>query len=126
MAGETHFDYLDGWRGVAVILLLIGHFMPVPGINLGRVGIDFFFVLSGLLMTRLLFIQKTPLPLFYRRRIARIFPAIIVFMVIMMAALLVSGTPILWHDVVSATTPPTIISFPVPAPQPCRSGTSGR
>ena len=70
-----HFDYLDGWRGCAILLLLVGHFFPIPGINFARVGVDLFFVLSGLLMCRLLFIKKVPIKVFYLRRIARIFPA---------------------------------------------------
>lgn len=74
-----HQAHLDGWRGLAITLLLIGHFMPVPGINLGSVGVSLFFVLSGLLMGQLLFVRQTPLPLFYRRRISRIVPAHLAF-----------------------------------------------
>ena len=71
---NRHIPYLDGWRGLAVAFLLLGHFFPVDGINFGTVGVHLFFVLSGLLMTRILFVQKVPLALFYQRRIARIFP----------------------------------------------------
>jgi peptidoglycan/LPS O-acetylase OafA/YrhL len=53
--------------------------LPIPGINLGKVGVNLFFVLSGWLMTRLLFIQRTPIDVFYRRRIARIVPAHLAF-----------------------------------------------
>ena len=63
-----HFDYMDGWRGLAISLLLVGHFLPVPGINLGAVGVRLFFVLSGLLMARLLFVQKVALCTFYRQQ----------------------------------------------------------
>jgi peptidoglycan/LPS O-acetylase OafA/YrhL len=82
---SDHLDYLDGWRGLAISLLLIGHFLPVPGINFGRVGVDLFFVLSGWLMTRLLFIQHTPIDTFYRRRISRILPAHLFFVVLISA-----------------------------------------
>lgn len=38
-AGETaHVATLDGWRGIAILLLLIGHFLPVPGIKLRTLG----------------------------------------------------------------------------------------
>ena len=67
---SQHFDYLDGWRGLAIIFLLIGHFYPVPGINFGHFGVNLFFVLSGLLMSRLLFVKSVPIPLFYKRRIS--------------------------------------------------------
>ena len=36
---------------MAILLLLAGHFAPVPGIKLGSLGVNFFFVLSGWLMT---------------------------------------------------------------------------
>ena len=74
-ADRPPFDYLDGWRGLAIVLLLADHFFPVPGINFGALGVNFFFVLSGWLMTHLLFVQLTPIDVFYRRRIARIVPA---------------------------------------------------
>lgn len=97
-----HVGYLDGWRGLAISLLLIGHFFPVPGINLGRLGVDLFFVLSGLLMSRLLFIKKVPIGLFYRRRIARIFPALFVFLLIILMFFFFVEKKINWAEVGSA------------------------
>ncbi len=41
-----------------------------------------FFVLSGRLMAQILFVERFPLREFYRRRIARIFPAMIAFLVV--------------------------------------------
>lgn len=70
---------LDGWRGVAILLVLWGHFFPVWGINLGTFGVEFFFVLSGRLMGRILFVNKFPLPKFFFRRATRILPALTVF-----------------------------------------------
>ena len=97
-----HFDYLDGWRGLAIALLLIGHYFPVPGINLGAFGVQLFFVLSGLLMARLLFIRKVALRTFYERRIARIVPAAYVFMAVTVAALLLLGLPVNWRETAAA------------------------
>ncbi|QNA89077.1 acyltransferase [Massilia sp. Dwa41.01b] len=89
-----HVPALDGWRGLAIVCLLLGHFFPVPGINLGLVGVHLFFVLSGLLMTRILFLQKAPLPLFYRRRIARIFPSVYFYLPVVTAVYLACGRPV--------------------------------
>jgi peptidoglycan/LPS O-acetylase OafA/YrhL len=89
-----HVAYLDGWRGIAITLLLIGHFLPVPGLNLGAVGVNFFFVLSGWLMTRILFVQETPIPVFYRRRIARILPAHLAFVALVCLWFAIDGRPI--------------------------------
>ena len=70
---------LDGWRGIAVILVLWGHFFPVAYINLGTFGVEFFFVLSGRLMAQILFLNEFPLPKFFFRRATRILPALIGF-----------------------------------------------
>lgn len=68
----AYLPYLDGWRGIAIIMVLIGHFGHS---SLGSFGVSVFFVLSGFLMSRILFIKKTPLNVFYRRRFSRILPA---------------------------------------------------
>ncbi len=71
----TYLPYLDGWRGIAIIMVLLGHFNSFGKTHhLGSFGVTIFFVLSGFLMSRILFIQKTPLNIFYRRRLARILP----------------------------------------------------
>jgi peptidoglycan/LPS O-acetylase OafA/YrhL len=90
---SEHLDYLDGWRGLAITLLLMGHFFPIPGLNLGALGVNFFFVLSGWLMTRLLFVQDTPIDAFYRRRISRIIPAHLMFLGLLVAWRLSAGLP---------------------------------
>lgn len=72
-------DYLDGWRGMAILLVLINHFFQIEGINLGRMGVDVFFVLSGMLMANILFVKKVPLSIFYKRRISRVLPVFIIF-----------------------------------------------
>ncbi len=91
---SKYIPALDGWRGLAIILLMAGHFAPVPGINLGRVGVSLFFVLSGMLMARLLFIDKVALPHFYRRRIARILPAHVVYLALTSWAWMVLKWPL--------------------------------
>lgn len=97
-----HLQYLDGWRGLAITFLLIGHFLPVPGINLGTVGVNLFFVLSGYLMGQLLFVKETPITVFYRRRISRIVPAHFFFVVCVTAFHLVSSRPVAWDETFAA------------------------
>jgi peptidoglycan/LPS O-acetylase OafA/YrhL len=84
---------LDGWRGVAIGLVLWGHFFPVPGVNLGFLGVEFFFVLSGRLMAEILFVRKFPLPEFFWRRATRIMPALLAFLLIAFVAAYFIGTP---------------------------------
>lgn len=101
---KKHLPYLDGWRGMAILFLLVGHFIPIPGLGIGTIGVNLFFVLSGLLMARLLFVDRVPLPIFYRRRISRIVPGLVVFMVLVVLAYALSGRPISWSEVATAAT----------------------
>lgn len=78
--------YLDGWRGWAVTLVIMGHFTPIPGINMGTLGVEMFFVLSGRLMAEILFISQVPLRNFFPRRINRVYPALLVFVLAVFAA----------------------------------------
>ncbi|WP_137937126.1 acyltransferase [Chitinivorax sp. B] len=98
-----HIDYLDGWRGMAILFLLVGHFFPIRGINFGAVGVNLFFVLSGLLMARLLFVEQTPLAVFYQRRIARIIPAHLFFLTCLCTFYLVTSQAINWQEILAAS-----------------------
>lgn len=81
---SQYLPYLDGWRGIAIILVLFGHFSAYHG--LGEIGVTVFFVLSGTLMSRILFVDKTPLSVFYRRRIARIVPVLWLYLAVVFAS----------------------------------------
>jgi peptidoglycan/LPS O-acetylase OafA/YrhL len=78
----THLAYLDGWRALAIISLLWGHFFPTDYINLGAFGVELFFVLSGRLMAEVLFFGRIDIGSFVRRRISRIVPALFVFVTV--------------------------------------------
>jgi peptidoglycan/LPS O-acetylase OafA/YrhL len=76
---------IDGLRAIAVMLVVSFHAFPeaMPG---GFIGVDIFFVISGFLITgiivRELDQQRFSLVAFYNRRIRRIFPALIVVLVV--------------------------------------------
>lgn len=78
-------NLLDGWRGLAIIGVLIGHFMPLPVINAGRFGVELFFVLSGRLMGKLLFVKKEAIREFYWRRITRILPILYSYIILIVS-----------------------------------------
>lgn len=102
MQGATaHLDYLDGWRGLAIALVLEGHFLGLLPLDAGRLGVDVFFCLSGFLMSGILFIQRQPLLVFYKRRFSRIIPAFSLFVVAMYALAFWEGRPFTHLDVVS-------------------------
>ncbi|MGU3541126.1 acyltransferase family protein [Methylobacterium sp. A54F] len=92
--------FLDGWRGVAILLVLVGHFLSDairPGLS--TLGVDLFFVLSGRLMAEILFVRQVPLRTFLVRRFSRVYPALFVFVVA--TTVLFYGSP-LGHGVVAA------------------------
>jgi peptidoglycan/LPS O-acetylase OafA/YrhL len=76
---SARLSALDGWRGLAILGVLFDHFVTKSGINLGRFGVELFFVLSGRLMAEILFVQKMPLNVFFLRRFSRVYPALFVF-----------------------------------------------
>ncbi len=85
-----HIPELDGIRGIAILVVLIGHFGSTANgesVKLGRtlsevfglgwIGVDLFFVLSGFLITGILLDSKGSngyFSNFYARRTLRIFP----------------------------------------------------
>lgn len=81
--------YLDGWRGLAILFVLLDHFGDIERFSFGSFGVELFFVLSGRLMAELLVVQAIPWRTFLWRRFSRIYPALFVFCTIM---LVVSST----------------------------------
>lgn len=79
--------YLDGWRACAILAVLFAHFVSTKYLNLGRFGVELFFVLSGRLMAEILFVKKTALRTFFPRRIFRVYPALFVFCTVTLLAL---------------------------------------
>jgi peptidoglycan/LPS O-acetylase OafA/YrhL len=84
-----HLPALDGVRGLAILAVLLFHFVapvnpqgPIDGaitwlFSYGALGVDLFFVLSGFLITGILYDSRTDPAYFrnfYMRRVLRIFP----------------------------------------------------
>lgn len=75
---------IDGLRAIAVSLVVLFHAAPnlVSG---GFIGVDVFFVISGYLITSIIYTQlrdeSFSLSKFYAKRIVRIFPALILVLV---------------------------------------------
>lgn len=79
MQANEHLRFLDGWRGLAILLVLAGHFGNIRVFNAGGFGVELFFVLSGRLMALILVERQQPLRVFARRRLARLWPVMLVF-----------------------------------------------
>lgn len=81
---SQHIKSLDGWRGVAILMVFLFHYLPRSPYNplsafasLGWCGVDLFFVLSGFLITGILFDTRSSsgfFKAFYARRALRLFP----------------------------------------------------
>jgi peptidoglycan/LPS O-acetylase OafA/YrhL len=87
---------LDGLRGIAILLVLFWHAGVAPR-GSGHAGVTLFFVLSGYLITRLLIEEREAhggidLLAFYRRRILRLFPALVAVGLAVSAWYAVSGS----------------------------------
>ncbi len=108
-----HMPSLDGLRGVAILLVLLHHFTDSMNVEfeinqrlsswaeLGWAGVDLFFVLSGFLITGILYDSKQKpnfFKNFYARRSLRIFPlyytalAIVILITPLLAYLKLQGT----------------------------------
>jgi peptidoglycan/LPS O-acetylase OafA/YrhL len=85
---------LDGWRGVAILLVLVNHafserFAGQAWVSLGSFGVDIFFVLSGFIITARLLEERAKtstihLRSFYLRRAFRILPPVLVYLTVLL------------------------------------------
>ncbi|MDP3231302.1 MAG: acyltransferase family protein [Myxococcales bacterium] len=95
-APSEHRADVDGWRALAVTLVVLFHAWPalVPG---GFVGVDVFFVISGFVMTRLVQRHEQASTFsvsdFYLRRINRLAPALLVVVVATLVAAVLLLSP---------------------------------
>ena len=88
---SSRIDYIDGWRAIAVGLVVMAHTLSVYGIKIlavGTLGVYLFFGISGYIITRLLLLERhktgrIDIVAFYARRIARIMPPLLVFLLVM-------------------------------------------
>ncbi len=98
-AERYQFQYLpqlDGFRGAAILLVLFAHTVESSAVPLkwmvlagplGALGVSLFLVLSGFLITGLLFAERQEtsnisLRNFYLRRVLRLLPALFVFLAV--------------------------------------------
>ena len=90
---QRYIPALDGWRGMAILLVLAGHFGGDRYLaGLGSAGVDLFFVLSGRLMADILFVRNVPLGAFFFRWFSRVYPTLLIF--VSVSAAVFSLTPL--------------------------------
>ena len=111
-SGRKHFPELDGLRGIAILLVLATHYqMAIPAhtaaeralkniLAHGWAGVDLFFVLSGFLITGILYDSKGQSNYFrnfYGRRTLRIFPLYYGFLAVVLIGLIATATARHWN-----------------------------
>ncbi|MFT5484822.1 MAG: peptidoglycan/LPS O-acetylase OafA/YrhL [Halieaceae bacterium] len=88
---------IDGLRAVSVLLILLYH-LEVSGFYGGFVGVDIFFVISGFLISGLILDdldrQQFSFGEFYKRRVARILPALFATILITLLVAIVVLPPL--------------------------------
>jgi peptidoglycan/LPS O-acetylase OafA/YrhL len=83
---------LDQWRGLALLLVLISHgFFHTGRVNgAGRIGVNLFFFISGILVFRSLSKEREEgwekIKSFWWRRMRRLYPALIAYVALMLGA----------------------------------------
>jgi peptidoglycan/LPS O-acetylase OafA/YrhL len=100
---------LDAIRAMAVSMVILGHAteLRLPLLSgLSSLGVTTFFVLSGFLITRLLLDEaassaRIGLVAFYGRRVARLLPALVLYLLIAILIQAVQGRPVPWIPVLS-------------------------
>lgn len=96
---NKHIAFLDGFRGIAISLVLLYHcFLDFTPARIGWIGVDIFFVLSGFLITGILLKTKDSphyFKNFFIRRALRIFPLYYLFLIIIFIVLPIFGSSLL-------------------------------
>src|SRR6516164_4474876 len=82
---------LDQWRGLAIIVVLISHgfYFTNRVHGIGRVGVNLFFFISGILVFRTLSRARASTDWertkkFWWRRLRRLYPALLAFLLLML------------------------------------------
>ena len=81
MIKKSYIPEIDGLRALAVLFVLFFH-LKIPGFEGGFIGVDIFFVISGYLITSIYFEEikvsnKFNFINYFKKRIFRLFPALI-------------------------------------------------
>jgi peptidoglycan/LPS O-acetylase OafA/YrhL len=98
-SGQT-IPSLDGVRACSVSIVLVGHLiLPSSLIGFSALGLDIFYLVSGFLITRLFFAEAKDtgslnLRTFYLRRIIRLYPVLLVYLMLVLTIQVARGASI--------------------------------
>lgn len=100
---SKYISYLDGFRGYAILLVILSH-LHLAQMDVAYVGVTLFFYVSGLLITKLMVVEYNKLNTihlrdFYLRRVFRLYPALLFMLAVSIIVLLTHKYNIIWSDV---------------------------
>lgn len=83
---NNYIPYLDGMRGLAIILVILAH-IGLGSIVPGGFGVSLFFFISGFLITKLMIVEyestnTISFKKFYLRRVFRLYPALVAMIIL--------------------------------------------
>ncbi len=105
--GSNYIPYLDGLRAFSVLIVMVSHFGYSHKID-GGIGVTIFFVISGFIISRVLFLQcgmdasRIEVIKFYARRLFRLVPALMVYLIVMIIFDMIMGNSIYWPQYISS------------------------
>ena len=73
----AYINFINGLRGISIILVLFYHLFDTNIFRNGFLGVDFFFVISGFILTYKYHSQKFNLKTFFYNRFRRIIPSLV-------------------------------------------------
>ena len=113
MNHSNHFQVLDGWRAISILLVLAAHLLPLGPKSLmlnstaGVMGMSLFFILSGFLITSFL-LKSTNMIDFISRRFFRIVPLAWLYIVVVLALVGADSDTYFSHLFFYANLPPVV------------------
>jgi peptidoglycan/LPS O-acetylase OafA/YrhL len=101
----SRIPYLDGLRALSIAIVVLSHTISdrIPG----GYGVFLFFVISGFLITRLMFAENTKTGAisvldFYKRRFFRLYPVVIIYCVVVVSIFYWLEGRVDWNEPLSA------------------------
>lgn len=105
-SNQKYIPFLDGLRGYAILLVIVGHLNRDLFLYLAQFGVTLFFFVSGFLITRLLIAEyhttsTISLKDFYLRRFFRLYPALIFYLIITLLAVWIGNYHLVILDMIA-------------------------
>src|ERR1700744_332256 len=105
-SSKSYVPSLDGIRGISIFIVILSH-VGLKNIVPGVFGVTVFFIVSGLILTQQLLDERSRtstinIRMFYMRRVVRLVPALIFYIIMMSVIFIIDGLNITISQFLSA------------------------